>query len=158
MHLTDYSGPNIWAKLTLGELGCIKHFSYWVWLLGSNGIAAKAHTQLKNPGKPDSMIHYHISEEEMHLSVLIFFTVFLPRLVWFGFLGFFFLPGPTEKSGWGERQETLQTHLPTVCLWYTAGCLGEDRCLSVMWGLISVNQSLLFYTSCPFIEKSPEGS
>lgn len=85
MHLPDYFGPNRWTKLTLGELGWKKHFSSWVWLSGSNGISAEAHTTIKTWKTRDSMIRYHMGEEEeMHLSQLNFFCsissqIFFPR-------------------------------------------------------------------------------
>lgn len=108
------------------------------------------HRQLNNPGKPDSVIHYHISEEEeMHLSLVkSFLQYFFPV----------FFPQDLQRSQAGERDRRHCRHIFHQHVWYTAGCLVQDRCLSVMWGLISVNQSLLFYTSCPFIQKSPEGS
>lgn len=156
VHLPDYFGPNKWTKLTLVELKPgWEQKTFWLLSLTVSlaGTVAKVHTTETLENQCQWSITTSVKKRKMHLSLLNFFTVFLLRV-------FFFPPRPTEDLGWGERKETLQTYLPPASLWKkcTAGCLVQNRCLSVMCGLISVNQSLLFYTSCPFIQKSPEGS
>lgn len=136
--------------LTLLELSKI-NFSYWVWQSLQQVLLLESTTRL---WKTEALIiHYHMSKRrKIHLLLIIFCSI--------SSQGFGFFSPRLQRSWAGQRDRRHCRHLPPASLrkMCTAGCLVQDRCLSVKWGLISVNQSLLFYTSCPFIQKSPEGS
>lgn len=150
MHLPDCFGPNIWAKLALGELGCKRHFSYWVWLFGSNGVAAEAHTAKKTwKTKHNDPLPNKWRRGNAPLPTEFFLQYF--------FTVFFFPRTYREVRLGRETGDSADTSSSSVSPIHCR-CLVQERRLSVMSGLISVNQSLLFYTSCPFIQKSPEGS